>query len=415
MTMHPSELAGRRLLVLGTWDMRESALASWAELGIEVTLVDQHAAERDGPVARRLELNVWDNAAPSAGRLARLASTADGVVTLAEFCTVTAACAAQDAGLPGPGSTAAMLARDKIALRRRLAATDLLGPRFAAVRDERDIAGFFRENPGVAVLKPADSAGSTAVFQVGSAAEAAAALPRALSWSFSGQAILEQFIPGPEFSVEAFVHHGVTSVVAIVEKATVARRFVEYRHLVPAQTSAPQSAALTRAAESVVSALGVQNAVVHAEFRLGPDGFVLIEIAVRPAGGLIPDLLRLGLGIDVYGAQAALAFGLPPELRRSDRPACAGVQFVTGTGTIQREVSTEAFLGDHPGIDRAGQLLPRGTEIPELDTNGARAAFVMAAAESRGALCQLLEVASIELAIRMGLTPAMAGLGSDAP
>ena len=117
----------------------------------------------------------------------------------------------------------------------------------------------------------------------------------------------------------------------------------------------------------------------------------------------------------MYGAQAALAFGLPPELPRTDGPACAGVQFVTGTGTIQREVSTEAFLGDHPGIDRAGQLLPRGTEIPELDTNGTRAAFVMAAADSRGALCQLLEVASIDLAITMGLTPVMAGLGSDTP
>jgi phosphoribosylaminoimidazole carboxylase (NCAIR synthetase) len=412
MTAHAPELAGRRLVVLGTWDMREAALATWAELGIEATLVDRHAAERGGPALRRLEVDVWDSAAPSAGLLDRLVSTADGVVTLAEFCTVTAARAARDAGLPGPGLTAAMLARDKIALRRRLAATELLGPRFAAVRDERDIAAFFRANPGEAVLKPADSAGSTAVYRVGSVAEAAAALPGALRWSFSGQAILEQFIPGPEFSVEALVHRGATSVVAIVEKATIAQRFVEYRHLVPARTTAAQSAALTRAAESVVSALGVQNAVVHAEFRLGPEGFVLIEIAVRPAGGLIPDLLRLGLGIDLYGAQAALALGLPPQLRRANGPTGAGVQFVTGTGTIQREVSAEAFLEDHPGIDRAGQLLPRGTEIPDLDTNGARAGFVMAAAESREALSQLLEVASIDLAITMGLTPAMAGLGS---
>ena len=77
MSPRPSPLAGRRLLVLGTWDMREAALASWAEAGIEVTLVDVSASSRPGPVARRVDLDVWDSAAPSSSSLAELASAAD--------------------------------------------------------------------------------------------------------------------------------------------------------------------------------------------------------------------------------------------------------------------------------------------------------------------------------------------------
>jgi biotin carboxylase len=408
MSPRPTQLAGKRLLVLGTWDMRDAALASWAQAGIEVTLVDGSASSRPGPAARRVDLDVWDSADPTMSTLCELASTADGVVTLAEFCTVTAARVAQAAGLPGPSVSAARLARDKVALRRRLAGAGVRGPRFAVVRDEPDIAKFFAAGVNDAVLKPADSAGSTAVVRVGSAAEAIDALAGVLRWSFSGRAILEQFIAGREFSVEAIVRGGVTTVAAIVEKATIPQGFVEFRHVVPADLAPVQSAALARAASGVVRALEVRDAIVHAEFRLGPEGFVPIEVAVRPAGGLIPDLLELATGFDLYRAQAALALGQPPEPAAIGNGSCAGVQFVTATGTVQSDAPLDELLEDHPELDRAGALVACGTVIPELDTNGIRAGYVMGRAAERGALHRLLEAASIDLAERMGLIPVQA-------
>ncbi|MDX6645780.1 MAG: hypothetical protein QOK40_1507, partial [Miltoncostaeaceae bacterium] len=251
-----------RLLVLGSWDMRESALKSWAELGLDVTLVDRTASARPGPAAQRIDEDVWDStlgAAPSS-LPGRLAASADGVVTLAEFCVLTAARAAQDAGLPGPGVAAASVARDKLAIRRTLAAAGLPGPRFAEVRDERDVAAFYdAPDAGDAVLKPADSAGSTAVLRVSSAAQAAAALPEVLKWSFSGTAILEELIPGREFSVEGIVQAGETTVAAVIEKSTTAEGFVEFRHVLPARLRPEESAALIQATKDVVRAIGVQT------------------------------------------------------------------------------------------------------------------------------------------------------------
>jgi S-sulfo-L-cysteine synthase (3-phospho-L-serine-dependent) len=397
-----------RLLVLGSWDMRESALKSWAELGLDVTLVDRTASTRPGPVAHRIDEDVWDStlsAAPSS-LPARLAGSSDGVVTLAEFCTLTAARAAQDAGLPGPGVAAASVARDKLSIRRALAAAGLPGPRFAEVRDERDLAAFYdAPTAGDAVLKPADSAGSTAVFRVSSAAQATAALPEVLKWSFSGTAILEELIPGREFSVEGIVQAGETTVAAIVEKSTTAEGFVEFRHVLPARLSPEQSAALTQATADVVRAIGVQTSVVHAEFRLGPAGFVLIEIGVRPAGGLIPDLVALATGFDIYAVQAAIALGAqPPPLCRHRRVRYAGVQFATATGVVSRDVDVEPFLRRHPGVARAGQFAQAGASIGALDTNGARAGYVMAAADSRAALCATLDEAASDLATSMGLS-----------
>jgi hypothetical protein len=131
---------------------------------------------------------------------------------------------------------------------------------------------------------------------------------------------------------------------------------------------------------------------------------VLIEIAVRPAGGLIPDLVAFATGVDIYAAQAAIAVGaLPPPLCPPRRSRYAGVQFVTATGLVSRDVDVEGFVRRHPGVARAGQFASAGASIGALDTNGARAGYVMAAAESRAALCVTLDEAASDLATSMGL------------
>ena len=400
-------LNNKHLLVLGTWDMREAALATWADAGIEVTLVDGSASSRRGPAARRVDLDVWDSSRPDRRALAELASTADGVVTLDEFSTVTAARVAQDAGLPGPGVSAALLARDRIALRRYLAASGLPGPRFAEVRDDLDIAAFFAAAGEIAaVLKPADCGGSSAVVPVNSPAEALAALSRVLRWSFSGRAILEEVVAGRGFSVEAIVQGGVASIAAVIEKATLPHGFAEMRYVVPADLAPEQSSAIELAAATVIDALAVETAIVHVEFRLGSAGFVPTEIAVRPAGGLTGDLLKLSSGIDLYRAQAALAVSAPLEPAPGPLAGCAGLQFVTATGTVTGGARIGALERDHPGVMRAGPLVVAGTEIPALDSRSVRAGFVIARAPSRGALHRVLDAATDDLAARMGLMPA---------
>ena len=399
-------LNNKHLLVLGTWDMREAALATWADAEIEVTLVDGAASSCRGPASRRVDLDVWDSSRPDRRALAELASTADGVVTLDEFSTATAARVAQDAGLPGPGVSAALLARDRIALRRYLAAAGVPGPRFAEVRDHRDVDSFFAAADGIAaVLKPADSGGSGAVVPVGSPAEALAALPRILRWSFSGRAILEEPVAGRAFSVEAIVQHGIPCIAAIIEKATLPRGLIETRHVVPPDLSPEQSSALELAAAGVIDALAVENAIVHVEFRLGEAGFIPIDVALRPAGGLIPDLLRLASGIDLYRAQASLAVSAPLEPPLGVVAGCAGVQVVTATGPVTNGAPIGALERDHPGVVRAGALVRAGTELSALGSGGVRAGFVIARAASAGALHRVLDAATEDLAARMGLTP----------
>jgi hypothetical protein len=76
---------------------------------------------------------------------------------------------------------------------------------------------------------------------------------------------------------------------------------------------------------------------------------------------------------------------------------------VTTTGTVSGDVDVDQFLRRHRGVARAGQFAQAGASTGALDTNGARAGYVMAAADSRAALWATLEEAASDLATSMGL------------
>ena len=383
------------LLVLGAADLREDAFASWRRSDLDVWLADPHEHGRYEALVSRLRRDqTWGEADPP-----DWAGAADGITTLSDFSVVTAARAAAARGLPGPGVGAARQSRDKVAQRRAYAGAGLAGPRFAAVRTDADLAGFYADDPGACVLKPADSAGSAGVHVVASREEALAALPAALRWSFDGTCVIEQRLYGTELSVEGWVRDGEVTIAAVTEKTLLPGTFVEQQHLQPAATG-PEVGVLVRAA---VRALNLRTSTFHAEVMLTAVGPVMIELAVRPGGGLIPAVLRAATGIDLYRVQAALALGadLPPP----GRPAGghAAVRFVVCRDRVRRDVSPGdvAELSAIDGVLAVGQVQPAGTRAADLVGNDLRVGYVIAAGDDRAALESRLSGVAGELAHRM--------------
>src|SRR5205823_6602350 len=142
--------------------------------------------------------------------------------------------------LPGPGVDAARQARNKGLLRRALQAAGLPGPAFALVAGEPDVAAFCASRPGPFVLKPADNGGSAAVRVVKDVEEARRWWPTVRSYSPAGEGIIEEFIDGPEVSVEAVIDTGQVQVVAVTAKETAPGGLLERQHTVPAPLGASQ-------------------------------------------------------------------------------------------------------------------------------------------------------------------------------
>src|SRR5262245_45070727 len=142
----------------------------------------------------------------------------DGVLVVGDRPTVIAARVAQALGLPGHPPEAAAAARHKGLTRERLRAAGLLQPRSAGPQP--------RQFP--VVVKPAALSGSRGVMRADDPESFAAAIARlrALLQSPDVRAerdeshdaiLIEEFVPGHEFAVEAVLHHGELFVLAIFD------------------------------------------------------------------------------------------------------------------------------------------------------------------------------------------------------
>lgn len=167
------------------------------------------------------------------------------------------------------------------------------------------------------IVKPIDSGGSRGVTMVNDPKELVNAIQRAKLFSSTNRVLIEQYIDGPEFSVEAISFKGVHYLVAITEKVTTGSpNFVELAHFQPAMLSEDRAAKLKDLVKGALDALQHDQGPSHTEVRFDQNGdCFIIEVGTRLGGDFITsDLVRLSTGYDLVEASIQLACGLfqPP-------------------------------------------------------------------------------------------------------
>ena len=243
------------------------------------------------------------------------------VLSCGEVFVDPAGIAADLLGLPGPGLRAARVCRDKFLQRRYLAE---LSPASVLVRPEERAAAQDRGRWPAAevVLKPTGRMSSSGVRMVRTVAGLRAGFAALRP---DEPVLLEERVPGPEFSVETLVQDGTVVACGITGKRTNEGRteyFAELAHVVPALLDPEQERALRTANAAVLSRLEVENGITHAEFRLCPGGrAVLMEVAARVPGDGITYLYDLATGGCLEPALLDIALGVParypPPRRRA--------------------------------------------------------------------------------------------------
>ena len=168
------------------------------------------------------------------------------------------------------------------------------------------------------ILKPSRNSGSRGIAKVScdmDKADFVKAYNIALNESRDKSVLLEQFIEGPEFSIEIIVWNGKVNVLTVTDKKTTgAPHFVELGHNQPSCYSAEEVEILKASAVAGVKALGVNNCACHAEAKLMDGKAYLMEIGARLGGDFIStELTHLSTGIDMVAAAIDVALGVEPD------------------------------------------------------------------------------------------------------
>ncbi|WP_425286479.1 ATP-grasp domain-containing protein [Actinopolyspora xinjiangensis] len=375
-------------------DIAERGLAPLVIVGptTDLAKLTSHMEDNTHPLSRIAAVRQL----PDAGVSGVLASVQDwlrdfdvsGVICSGEVFVDPAGALSEALGLPGPGSWASRVCRDKVM--QRVILRDY-GPSWRAFAPhERDTAA---SSVYPCVVKPAGRMFSSGVVRVSDDSQLRAALT---AYKPDETILVEELVTGPEFSVEALVHNGEllwSGVTAKMTNEASSRYFTEVGHTSPADLPPSQREALVAANAAILKDLRFESGITHAEFRMCGGQPVLMEVAARLPGDAITMLWHLATGQPLEPAIVDLALGVRPEYPVPTRRAVQHfIEHSPGRLTdVRCEGQTVSWIADDgywptvaPSSANAPARcasvmvgLPRGAELGPLNDSSGRSASVI--------------------------------------
>jgi biotin carboxylase len=371
------------------------------ELGVRFVLIQhkEHFVPESVELAEAVliaDYTDWDTVRP----LVEAAHKVYGftrVVSITEPGLVPAARISDLLNLGGTSERTAELIRDKLAMRRHLAAhgsPEAVAASVAAaeINGPNDLWSFGEAHGYPFVLKPADATASLGIVRVDSPEQAEDAWAEAealrartdLQWgSFFtiDRFLAEEFIEGPEYSVEAFSFAGRHVVLAITEKLTGTDAFVELGHALPARLDPAVEQEVVDCVGSFLDAVELKDGATHTELRITPKGPKIIESHNRMGGDRIFDLLDAAYGINLEQWTVAWQFRLIEPLTERPIPRCsAATRFLSAEPGLVTDVrGVDEALAEAGTLDVELTVRP-GRTVPPLQGNWDRVGQVLATA-----------------------------------
>jgi biotin carboxylase len=380
-----SDRARQRLLVLGAGPAQIGLLRAARERGLFVIAVDRDPAAAGFTYAdKRAIVSTEDE--PGIDRLAR-AENVDGIISPgADWPVGIAARVAERLALPHPIDAAtAVLATTKSRQRERFAEADVPQPRL------------LDEPAAPCVVKAPDRQGQHGLTFVRTEAELPAAIEAAVEASRNGTYIVEEYVEGPEVTVQAVSVDGVFHPLLVTDRITADPPAfgVALAHVWPcvSETQAP-----IEAARAAAEALGVRNGPTYTQIRVGTDGSRVVELAARLGGGHDAELAEASTGVKLN--ELALDFALGNEACVSETQGRHGgacvVFLVAPEGTLLAVEGREAAHAIEGVLD-VRIYRERGHVFGPLLHGSDRAGAVIAFGDSREQALERARAAADEI------------------
>lgn len=187
------------------------------------------------------------------------------------------------------------------------------------------------------VVKPTDRSGSRGVKMVTDPSELKAAILEACKQSFSDNAIVEEYIEGPEYSCECISWNGCHRILAYTKKYTTgAPHFIETGHDQPSDIPQTLIPAVNQTMLNVLDTLEISWGAAHIEFRITSNGSArIIEAGARMGGDCIgSDLVELSTGHDFLRMVIDVSCGKEPDFCLVRKPAPAAIRFIMNANDV---------------------------------------------------------------------------------
>ena len=253
------------------------------------------------------------------------------------------------------------------------------------------------------IIKPTDNAGSHGVAKVHDFEELLANYEYSHSCSRHGKVIVEEYLDGPEVSVEVMVVKGKVHILQITDKITTgAPHFVEMGHTQPSRLSEEIQRQIREVAEAACKSLGLDKGPAHVEMKVTSRGPVMIELGARMGGdNITTHLVPLSTGIDMVGATIKVALGEEPDIQPTLHCGSAIRYFDVPFGTIKSIGGVEE-AEKIPGVKQITFTKGVGEESTPIECSNDRIGFVIAQGETAEEAVKACEQVMARIRIEIG-------------
>jgi biotin carboxylase len=282
----------------------------------------------------------------------------EAVIPITEMTLHSAQCVAEAYGLPFLSGSCVSKVRNKDEMRKAFRDFDLASPRHMIFSNIEELRSAIAELRYPVIVKPCSAAHSVGVIRIDSEDEVQAAYQYCVSglegiaesWSIEASSFqVEEYVDAEqEVSVEVFNQGKQHTIIAVTDKSiTPPPFFAEVGHMVPSRES--DNRRVRELAIAACEALGITHGVSHVEIRIDDHGRpFLIEVAARPGGDGIMDLVERAYAVNLY--ELHIRSYLSQHVEIPSRPVARGTSaiafFKSETGKIV-EVDPPKELPDH--------------------------------------------------------------------
>lgn len=307
----------KTLLIIGAGMMQIPAIRTAQEMGLTTVVTDYNPEALGMKLAdyaivmstRDLEGTIRE------ARTFHRRHGIDGVITVGTDASMTVAAVAQALGLAGIKFEAAEMATNKIKMRQRFRQEDVPSPDFRGVWTLDEAREAFHQLGYPSVIKPSDNMGARGVMRIGGPHEIEEAFRHAKSCSTSGEVIIEQFMDGPELSIDALIWNGEVILWAVADRIIkYPPYFIETGHTFPSALPPELQAEACRVMAQGIAALELTHGAAKGDLKLTAQGAKIGELAARLSGGFMSGwTYPLATGIDIIKGAIEIALGRQPS------------------------------------------------------------------------------------------------------
>src|SRR3954466_10150965 len=308
---------------------------------------------------------------------------------------------AERLGLPGLPTETARTVADKRRMRAAFEKRKVRCPKGRQANSYEEAEQAFHQLGAPVVVKPVDGSAQRGVTEVRAERELAPAVDRALAASRASAAVLEQYLDGPEFTVNGFLLDGEYFPMSVTQRLLhpPPPLGVCISHRYPSGLANEEP--LYELAHKASRAVGLETGPSYVQIRMRDGQPWAIEVGARLGGGKDAELAKLVTGFDAVRANLLWAVGgLPAGDPRPREPSATPgqVRFVVAPpGRILSLDASPALELD--GVHEAGFYWREGMVLPPLTSGAERLGYLLLTAADDDGLDALTERALAALDI----------------